>query len=289
MSPVEQAALPPQPVLRPVRGPTATGGGWHRFFGLLWLIAVTDFKKSYFGTVFGYLWSLARPLMLFGVLLAVFTQVFRVGSDVPNYPVLLLLNVVMFGFFQESTVAAVGSVVGQEAVVRKTQFPRLVIPLSVVLTAAFNLVLNLIVVFLFMIFYGVTVQWTWLLFPIIFFALLGITVAASMLLSALYVRFRDMAIIWSVLVTVLFYGTPVLYPLADNVVPESIQRFIVLNPLTLIFEQMRKWIIDPAAQGAVAAAGGPLKFLFVCAIYVAICVLAVWYFRREAPRIAEEL
>src|SRR3954447_3835374 len=98
-------------------------------------MAVTDFKETCFGTVFGYLWSIARPLMLFGVLLAVFTQVFRLGSDVPHYPVLLLFNIVLFGFFQEATTAAVTSVVAQEGVVRKTQFPRLVIPLAVVVTA----------------------------------------------------------------------------------------------------------------------------------------------------------
>src|ERR687894_624461 len=113
-------------VLREVRGPSALGGGWRRSLELLMLLAVTDFKKAYFGTALGYLWSLARPLMLFGVLLAVFTQVFRIGSQVPNYPVLLLFNIVLFGFFQESTVTAVNSIVNQEAVVRKTQFPRLV-------------------------------------------------------------------------------------------------------------------------------------------------------------------
>ena len=103
--------------------------------------------------------------MLFGVLLAVFTQIFRIGSHVPNYPVLLLFNIVLFGFFQEATVTAVTSVVGQEGVVRKTQFPRLVIPLAVVLTALFNLGLNLIVVFVFILAYGVDPTWTWLLVP----------------------------------------------------------------------------------------------------------------------------
>ena len=95
-------------------GPVGAGGGRRRSLELLYLIAVTDFKKHYFGTVFGYLWSIARPLVLFGVLLAVFTQVFRLGSEVPNYPVLLLFNIVLFGFFQEATGAAVPSIVAQE-------------------------------------------------------------------------------------------------------------------------------------------------------------------------------
>src|SRR6266480_256901 len=130
--------------LRDVRGPSALGGGWGRMWDLIYLISVTEFKRTYFGTALGYVWSVARPLMLFGVLLAVFTQVFRIGSQVPHYPVLLLFNIVLFSFFQEATVTAVNSIVGQEGIVRKTQFPRLVIPLAVVFTAVFNLALNLV-------------------------------------------------------------------------------------------------------------------------------------------------
>ena len=77
---VDDRRAAPAP-LRTVAGPSALGGGRRRFFDLLWLIAVTEFKRVYFGTVLGYLWSLIRPLMLFGVLLFVFTQVFKVGSD----------------------------------------------------------------------------------------------------------------------------------------------------------------------------------------------------------------
>jgi ABC-2 type transport system permease protein len=273
--------------LRDVRGPSALGGGWRRALELLYLIAVTDFKRTYFGTVLGYLWSLARPLMLFGVLLAVFTQVFRVGSQVPHYPVLLLFNVVLFGFFSEATTTAVTSIVNQESVVRKTQFPRLVIPLAVVLTSLFNLALNLVVVFIFVLAFGVGPHWTWLLFPVVLALLLVFTVAVSMLVASLYPRFRDMAIIWTVLSTVLFYGTPVLYPI--DVVPNTLRDVIMLNPLAPLFESARAWIIDPGAPSAADAAGGFVRLLGPIAIYAAICALAVWIFNREAPRIAEEL
>jgi len=282
---VSDAALRAQ--LRDVRGPSALGGGWRRALDLLHLMAVTEFKKTYFGTALGYLWSLARPLMLFAVLLAVFTQVFRLGSDVPNYPVLLLFNIVLFGFFQEATVTAVGSIVGQEGVVRKTQFPRLVIPLAVVLTSLFNLTLNLLVVFLFILGFGITPAWTWLLFPIVLVLLLVFTVAVSMIVSSLFPRFRDVAIIWTVLATVLFYGTPVLYPL--EAVPETLREIILVNPLAPLFGLARTWVIDPDAPGPVDAAGGFAPLLIPIALYVATCVFAVWVFRREAPRIAEEL
>jgi ABC-2 type transport system permease protein len=273
--------------LRDVRGPSALGGGWRRALDLLYLISVTEFKRTYFGTVLGYVWSLARPLMLFVVLLAVFTQVFRVGSQVPHYPVLLLLNVVLFGFFQEATGTAVGSIVGQESVVRKTQFPRLVIPLAVVLTSLFNLSLNLAVVFVFVLAFGVGPMWTWLLFPVVLVLLVVITVAVSMLVASLFPRFRDIAIMWTVASTVLFYGTPVLYPL--DVVPNTLRDVIMLNPLAPLFELARKWIIDPGAPGLSAVAGGFAHLLPAIFIYVGTCILAVWVFNREAPRIAEEL
>jgi ABC-2 type transport system permease protein len=275
------------PELRDVPGPSALGGGWRRSAELLYVIAVNDFKRTYFGTALGYLWSLARPLMLFGVLLAVFTQVFRVGSQVPHYPVLLLFNIVLFGFFQEATGMAVSSIVSQEGVVRKTQFPRLVIPLAVVLTAFFNLVLNLVVVFVFVLAFGVTPMWTWLLFPVILLALIAITIAVSMIVASLYPRFRDVAIIWTVFSTVLFYATPVLYPVEK--VPGTLRDIILLNPLAPLFVLARKWIIDPGAPSPAAAAGGALHLVAPIAIYAVTCVFAVWFFRREAPRIAEQL
>jgi ABC-2 type transport system permease protein len=281
------ADAPVEMELREVQGPSSLGGGWRRMLDLLWLISTTEFKRTYFGTVLGYLWSLIRPLMLFAVLLFVFTQIFRVGSNVPNYPVLLLLGIVLYSFFQESSSAAVTSVASQEGVVRKTQFPRLVIPLSVVLTGVFNLLLNLVVVFAFIFAWGVDPTWTWLLFPVALLLLFVFAAGVSMMLSALYVRFRDVAIIWSVLASVLFYGTPILYPV--EAIPEQYKKFILLNPLAPIFEQVRVWVLDPNAPTAVEAAGGWAELIPAAAIFAAVCVLGVWVFARMAPRIAEEL
>jgi ABC-2 type transport system permease protein len=276
------------PVLRDVRGPSALGGGSRRALELLLLIAVTEFRRSYLGTALGYLWSFARPLILFAVLLTVFTQAFDLGDRVTHYPMLLLFNIVLFSFFQEATSQAVSSIVNQESVVRKTQFPRLVIPLAVVLTSLFNLTVNLVVVLAFLLVAGIEPAWSWLLFPLALALLVVLTTAVSVLLSALYPRFRDTGVIWGVAATALFYGTPVLYPI--EILSGWLRDLVSLNPLTPIFELARKWVIDPDAPGPVAAAGGSAAALIVPAvILVATCVLAVWAFRREAPRIAEEL
>jgi len=280
--------------LRQVSGPTALGGGRRRFFDLLWLISVTEFKRVYFGTVFGYLWSLVRPLMLFGVLLFVFTQVFRVGNEqVEHYPVFLLMGVVLFTFFQEATQSSVTSVVAQEGVVRKTQFPRLVIPLAVSLTALFNLGLNLVIVVVFLFGFGVDPTWTWLLFPFALLALFTFTAALCMALSVLYVRFRDIQIIWVVVAQVLFYATPILYPVNawnDGVHASTKEHLLMLNPLAVIFEQVRVWVLaEPQAPTAAEAAGGALHLVPAFLIFVGVCAFAAWIFNREAPRIAEDL
>jgi ABC-2 type transport system permease protein len=269
--------------LTDVRGPSALGGGARRSMELLWLIAVTEFKRTYFGTVLGYLWSLCRPLLLFAVLLVVFTHVLRLGDSVPHYPVFLLLNIVLFGFFQEATNTAVGSVLAQEAVVRKTQFPRLVIPLAVVLTSVFNLVLNLVVVLVFVLGFGISPTWTWLLFPLILLALFVLTIAVAMILSALYPRFRDLAIIWAVFSTALLYASPVLYPIQRA--GGTLQHLLAFNPLAPLFELTRRWLIQPGAP----VQTGVLDIAVPAAIFLGVCVLAVWVFRREAPRIAEAL
>jgi ABC-2 type transport system permease protein len=273
--------------LQEVRGPSALGGGAHRFFELLWLISVTEFKKTFFGTVLGYVWSLMRPLLLFGVLLVVFTKIIKLGSSTPHYPVLLLFNIVLFGFFQEATGGAVGSVLGQEGIVRKTQFPRLVIPLAVVLTTLFTLGLNMVVVVVFLLAFGVEPMWTWLLFPMLLVPLVVFVSALAMLLSALHVRFRDVAIIWTVLATALNYATPVIYPL--EFVPEGLRHALMVNPLTPIFQQAHIWIISSEAESVRAAAGGWLPLLAAAVVYVGVCVLGVWVFNRDAPRIAEQL
>jgi ABC-2 type transport system permease protein len=269
--------------LKDVGGPSALGGGWRRSLELLYLIASTEFKRTYFGTALGYLWSICRPLMLFAVMLAVFTRVIRLGTGVPHYPVLLLMNIVLFGFFSEAAGTAVASVVSQEAVVRKTQFPRLVIPLAVVLTAAFNLALNLVVTFIFILAFGVSPHWTWLLLPVLLLWLAVITIAVAMILSSLYPRFRDVSILWTVFSTALFYATPVIYTLKH--VTGTIAKLVSLNPLSPLFELARRWIIQPGAP----VADDTLQVLVPLGLSLAICVLAVWIFNREAPRIAEAL
>ncbi|KKK92765.1 hypothetical protein LCGC14_2699670, partial [marine sediment metagenome] len=196
----------------------------------------------------------------------------------------------LYMFFSEATAAAVGSVVVRENLVRKIQFPRLVIPLSMVLTTYLNLLLNFAAVVVFMLASGVSVKLSWLqIIPLVMF--LGAFVTGlAMLLSALFVRYRDVRPIWDVMIPVTFYATPILYPI--ELVADQHPRaahVMMANPLAIVVQQVRHALIDPGAPSAAQAIGGGTRLLIPLGIVVAACVIGFLVFDREAPRIAEEL
>jgi ABC-2 type transport system permease protein len=246
-----------------------------------------DFKLRYAGSVLSYGWAFIRPLALFGILYLVFSQVFRFGADIPYYPALLVFNIVLFFYFTEAVGAAVGSVVANEPVVRKTQFPRAVIPLSVVLSATLTVLINLALTSVFFILSDVEARWTWLLFPLVLAAFFLISSCLGLLFSALFARFRDVSQAWTVISRILFYGAPILYPI--EVVPENLRAFFVANPVAPLFIETRRIIFEPGAMSSAEAAGGTPALAISIGLFVGICVLGVWYFVRRAPRIAEDL
>ena len=278
------------PGARPIRGPSALGGDWKRFVSLTWTLAVTEFRLKFFGSVLGYFWQLMKPLMLFGVLYVVFTEFVRLGGGVKDYPLVLLTGIVIYTFYSEVTAAAVGSVLNRENLVRKIHFPRMVIPLSVVLTSFFNFVLNFAAIFVFMLASGIELRWSWLQFIPLLLFLGALCTGIAMGLSALYVRYRDIAPIWDVALPITFYGSPVLYPI--EVVgerSEQLQHILMCNPLAVVLQQTRHALIDPSAATAAEAIGGAPRLLIPLGITLGICVIGYLVFDRSAPHIAEEL
>ena len=268
-------------------GPSALGGDLQRVGSLTYMLAVTDFKLNFFGSALGYLWSLVRPLMLFGVLYLVFSQVIKFGDDVKHYPVYLLTAIVLYTFFAETTAGGVTSLVRRENLLRKMSFPRLVIPLSVTLTSLFNLGLNLSAVFVFALASGVEPRLSWLQLPLLVVLLMILSVGVAMMLSALYPRYRDISPIWDVVLQILFYASPVLYVL--TVVPADFQRAFLANPIAVVLTQMRHAVIDPEAPTAAEAIGPDIRLLIPFGIMVVVFALGLWVFKRETPRIAENL
>jgi ABC-2 type transport system permease protein len=286
------SVVEPRPLGTRIKGPTAMGSDFGRMLRLTWTLAATDFKLRYFGSVLGYLWSLVQPLMLFGVLYVVFSVLLDFSGSEKFYPVALLAGIVMFNFIAEATTGSVRSIVSREPLVRKIEFPRLAVPLATVLTALFNYTLNLVPVFVFLLFAGGEPRWSWLELPVIV-AILTIWLAGiAMFLSAMFVRYRDVEPIWSVIMQVLFYATPIFYTL-DTVGQKTgedwVGNVLMINPFAALLQQFRHAIIDPSHLSAAAAIGGTWRLAAPLLVIVLTVALGWIVFSRMAPKVAEEL
>ena len=280
---------------RPIRGPRALSDDWRRFWHLTFNIARNEWKLRFFGSALGYAWQLMRPLLLFGVLYVFFTKVSHVDkTGLPSeqyYGAQLLGSIVLFTFFAEATAGAVRSVVDRENLVRKIQFPRLVIPLAVTLLAGFNLSLNLIVVLGFALVEGVRPMLSWLELPLIIAMLAVYATGLAMLLSAMFVYFRDVQPIWDVVLQVTFYASPVIIPIVtvQQKLGTGWLHLYMLNPLAVVFQQFRHAMVTHATPSAGEVLGGWLPLLAPLGVVVGLFALGFYVFNRTAPYVAENL
>ena len=271
-----------------VRGPSAIGGDPRRFWNLARTLAATDWKVRFYGSALGYVWSLLRPLLLFGIGYFVFSEVVAVGAGVAHYGVILLLAMILYFFFAEVTGSGATSMVDRESLLRKVGFPRAVVPLAVALVAAMNLALNLVVLAIFVAASGVQPRWSWLALPIPVALMLVFATGVAMLLSALYVRYRDIRPIWEVVLQALFYATPILYPI-DAVIRHSqeLATIALCNPVAALIQESRHLLVGGTSLteglGSTALVAIPVTLL------VAVTWLGLRVFDRMAPRAAEEL
>jgi ABC-2 type transport system permease protein len=292
---IDIADVPFERLGRPITGPRALTGDWTRFWHLTFNIAVMQWKIRFYGSALGYVWQLVRPLLLFLVLYVFFTQVAHVGAGggpgYQFYGAQLLGAIVLITFFGEATMGSVRAVVDNEALVRKIQFPRMVIPLSVVLLAFFNLCLNLVVVAIFAVAGGVRPMLTWFELPLVVGLLVVLSTGIAMLLSAAFVYFRDVQPIWEVVNQVILYASPVIIPiqLVQAHLSKSLVRLYMLNPLAVIFQQFKHTFITHATPSAGTLLGSETAIAIPVAIVVVIFALGLYVFNRVAPHVAEDL
>ncbi len=311
------AAAPLEGLGRPIKGPRALNNDWRRFWHLTYNIARNEFKLKFFGSVLGYVWQVLNPLLLFGVLYVFFVVISHVGGGGKPYEqfygVQLLGSIILFTFFNEATSGAVRSVVDRENLVRKIQFPRLVIPLAITLLAFFNLMMNLIVVLIFALISGVQPMLSWLELPLILMMLVLFSTGLAMLLSAMFVHFRDIQPIWTVVSQIVFYSSPVIIPIekvrealahgerviVHHPVPHVVYKHVelyhilyhiyLLNPLVTVFQQFRHAMVTHNAISAGQAFGSWAGLLAPLGVTAAVFVLGFWVFNRSAPYVAENL
>jgi ABC-2 type transport system permease protein len=259
-----------------------------RFLSLTFTLAITDFKTRYYGNVFGYFWSLAKPLLLFGVLYIAFTKILGRGNTTPHFAQMLITGLVLYTYFSETTGQGLTSLVGQEALIRKVPVPLLVIPLAIALRAFFTLCLNLVAVGIFLALGHVSLTWAALEFPLLLAVLLIYSAAVGALLADLYVPFRDMALIWEIGLQLMFWGSPIIYPI-ERVHSDFLRDLILCNPLADIIVQTRHVLIDPNAPSVTEAFSNAALIVIPIGIVFAILAASTLLYRWITPRIAEQL
>ena len=257
---------------------------------LLIELVKTDFKLRYQGSAIGYLWSLLKPLFMFAILYFVFTTVFPLGKGIPHYPVYLFLGIILWNFFTEMTQQSLGSIVGRGDLIRKIRIPRWLIVTGTSLNALINLGLNCIVLAVFMAINHVPIMSSLLWLPLIILEIYIFATGLSFLLSAAFVKYRDIQYIWEVGLQAGFYLTPILYPLTQikNVL---YQKLILLNPMAQAIQDARHAVVshDPQVVTIWRVFDGGWYALIPFTIIIVVLVIGVAYFRDQQNSFAENL
>jgi ABC-2 type transport system permease protein len=197
----------------------------------------------------------------------------------------LLLGVVLWGFFVDTTSICMSSIVANGDLIRKIYFPRIILPIAMTITSLITLTLNLIVVFGFAAFSHAQFNWQIIFFPALLIEYYLFVLGVSFFLSSMYVRFRDIGPIWEVVAQTLFYATPILYSM--SLIPGSFQKIIMLNPAAQIIQDARFQIVTPSADTAVRVLG---SYFFIPYLLVLIVFVSGYFlFQKMAARFAEEV
>lgn len=249
---------------------------------VLRVLAVSDFKFKYAGSVLGYLWSLMKPLLYFSVLWAVFGGLFK--SNIPKFTLYLLLGIVLWTFVADAITATLPSLVARGSILRRIAFPPIVIPAASTITALMTFGLNLIIIVVFIAANRVVPSIRWLLLVPLFLELYVFVLALAVLVATLYVRFRDVGQIWEVGQQLLFFSAPIMYP--ASILPVWARHIVIFNPFVQILQDTRRVILGSDSQ-AIQFVGMHGNHIIPLGVIACILLLSAFIYRRDAHRFAE--
>jgi ABC-type polysaccharide/polyol phosphate export permease len=248
-----------------------------RYRDLILALVSRELKVRYRRSAIGFTWTMLQPLLMMLVLQAVFSSIFKFQLDFGNYPVYVLAGILFWNFFSQSIVASMNSLRGNAMLLNKLPIPKEVFPLASVVSGVINLCFATVPLLLIMIATGHPLKPALLFLPVSILLVALFTLGAGLLLSPLAVFFSDVVEMIGVVLSILMYLTPVIYPMSilRGTAYYNLVRF---NPVRSILEVFR----DPIHQGEIP----PLSHLAVCAgIAVAAFVIGAIAFRRSSDRI----
>lgn len=206
-----------------------------RYGFLMQQLVNRDFKAKYKRSVLGVLWSFLNPLLMMTVQYVVFSTLFQ--SNIPNFPLYLLIGIVCFNFFNESTTMCLQSISGNVGLISKVYMPKYIYPVTRVISSSINLLLSLIPLLLVMIITHTPIRIQAILIVFGIICLEFLCLGVGLILASSMVFFRDTQFIWGVLVTILNFATPIFYP--ENIIPAKFMTLYKMNPLYHIIRFLR--------------------------------------------------
>jgi ABC-2 type transport system permease protein len=253
------------------------------------VIAGAEFKLKYAGSALGYVWSVAKPLALFIMLYLVFGRVFKLGAVSHYYPLSLLMGIVLFTFFSDASMLGMSSIVARESLLRKMSFPRLIIPTSATLTAGITLLINLTVIVGFIAWNHIVPRLSWFLVVPLLAELYVFVLGLALILTTLFVRFRDIGQVWELLLQLMFYASPIIYPI--GFLPPWARHVVFVSPFTQVMQDVRAIILyrdlPPNKITAAIAFGSQAGRLIPLAVVAVVFGLGLYLFKREEAWFAE--
>lgn len=269
---------------------------YHYSWVILKEMVRTDFKLRYQGSFLGIAWSVLKPLMLFCVMYMVFVRFLKFTDGTPTFPLVLLLGISLWNFFAEATNMGLTAITGRGDVLRKVNFPKYIIVASATIGSLIGLAINLGVVLVFCIFSRVQFTWRVLLLPLNLLQFYMLALGVALLLSTLNVYFRDIQHIWEVASQMLFYATPIIYPLSMVIARlgqrngEIVSKIMLLNPPAQIIQDIRANLIAPETTPTVWTMFSNFGFQIIpIVLTVFLLVLGIHVFNKHSQKFAEVL
>ena len=228
-------------------------------------LAAKDFRIRYRNMALGILWSVINPLVMLGVLTFIFSYVYP-AAGVKFFPVFVLLGLVGFNLFSRCVTQGTVSVLENAPLVKKVAFPRLLIPLSAVISQLMDGLIMICILAVLIVVFGVPVTWHYLWLPLIYLVEIAFILGVSLITSALNVYYRDMRYLVESGLTILFWLTPIFYPLSaiKNNLPSVVYYLYLVNPLAGCIHSTRLAVLEGK---------GPDPFAFGIAVGVTVATL----------------
>ena len=246
----------------------------------IWMLAKTDLKMRYQGSWLGIIWVFLKPFSLFLVMNFVFSHLFF--KSVPYYSIRLLLGIILWSFFAETSMVGMTSLLAKSHILRKAYLPKWIVIISSTIHSAMAFLFNLVILFLFLFLYyriypgGMQL----FLFGVYILLIYGISLLFSFMTATILVRIRDLNQIWEVLLQVLFYASPIIYPITS--VPDNIRSVLYLNPMTILIQHSKIALIDNSIARV------DHLFIFI-GIFLPLMLGSIWFFKKTSVNVIEKM